>query len=204
VELFINYDCDVEERDIFARIVEMLAKIAQGSRNESANDLTLRQTSLETLVSIVKSQVVWMDREANVMQTVVTAELESEEALESSSTMSVASDSSDPVIDKFERSKLIKTELGRAVDKFNFKPKKGIKYLADNLYLRHDNPKEIAVFLKTTEGLNKTMIGDYLGEDEKLNLTVLYEFVDLHDFKSMGFCVALRHFLSSFRLPGES
>jgi len=28
VELFINYDCDVEERDIFARIIEMLARIA--------------------------------------------------------------------------------------------------------------------------------------------------------------------------------
>ena len=48
------------------------------------------------------------------------------------------------------------------------------------------------------------MIGDYLGEDEKLNLKVMYDFVDLHEFAGMAFVDALRHFLSSFRLPGES
>jgi brefeldin A-inhibited guanine nucleotide-exchange protein len=48
------------------------------------------------------------------------------------------------------------------------------------------------------------MIGDYLGEDETLNKKVLYDFVDLHDFKDMQFVNALRHFLSSFRLPGEA
>jgi len=48
------------------------------------------------------------------------------------------------------------------------------------------------------------MIGDYLGEDEVGNKKVLYEFVDLHDFRGMSFINALRNFLDSFRLPGEA
>ena len=35
IELFINYDCDVDSTDIFARIIESLARIAQGTRQET-------------------------------------------------------------------------------------------------------------------------------------------------------------------------
>lgn len=137
-----------------------------------------------------------MDRDY-ITGVTVAAECESEEIL-------ISDPNESTTVDRFERSKLIKTELGRAVAKFNFKPKKGIKYLVDNSYLTQDNFKEIAVFLKTTEGLNKTMIGDYLGEDEVANKKVLYEFVDLHDFTGMSFIQSLRSFLDSFRLPGEA
>ncbi|KAG8558116.1 hypothetical protein GDO81_016867 [Engystomops pustulosus] len=60
--------------------------------------------------------------------------------------------------------------------KFNMDPKKGIQFLIENDLLQN-TPEDIAQFLYKGEGLNKTVIGDYLGE---------------------------RQFLWSFRLPGEA
>nr|XP_048673879.1 cytohesin-1 isoform X5 [Caretta caretta] len=60
--------------------------------------------------------------------------------------------------------------------KFNMDPKKGIQFLIENDLLKN-TCEDIAQFLYKGEGLNKTAIGDYLGE---------------------------RQFLWSFRLPGEA
>nr|XP_046210552.1 cytohesin-3-like isoform X4 [Oncorhynchus gorbuscha] len=47
--------------------------------------------------------------------------------------------------------------------KFNMDPKKGIQFLLENNLLQH-TPEDISQFLYKGEGLNKTVIGDYLGE----------------------------------------
>lgn len=61
--------------------------------------------------------------------------------------------------------------------------------------------EEIATFLKNTSGLNKTLIGDYLGEKEDLSLKVMHAYVDSFDFHGMEFDEAIRVFLHGFRLP---
>ncbi|XP_017472302.1 PREDICTED: cytohesin-1 isoform X1 [Rhagoletis zephyria] len=87
--------------------------------------------------------------------------------------------------------------------KFNMDPKKGIEYLVENRLLRHD-AQDVAHFLYKGEGLNKTAIGDYLGEKNDFNEDVLKAFVALHDFTNLILVQALRQFLWSFRLPGEA
>ncbi|XP_045104796.1 cytohesin-1-like isoform X1 [Portunus trituberculatus] len=87
--------------------------------------------------------------------------------------------------------------------KFNMDPKKGIEYLIDHSLLRN-TPDDIAQFLYKGEGLNKTAIGDYLGERNDFNQSVLDAFVCLHDFTDLILVQALRQFLWSFRLPGEA
>ncbi|TRZ04924.1 hypothetical protein HGM15179_022183, partial [Zosterops borbonicus] len=67
-------------------------------------------------------------------------------------------------------------KMGMGRKKFNMDPKKGIQFLVEQELLRH-TAEDIARFLYKGEGLNKTAIGDYLGE---------------------------RQFLWSFRLPGEA
>ena len=67
-----------------------------------------------------------------------------------------------------------------------------------------ETPEDIAAFLYKGEGLNKTMIGDYLGERSDFNEAVLKAFVELHDFTDLILVQALRQFLWSFRLPGEA
>ncbi|KAG0727733.1 Cytohesin-1 [Chionoecetes opilio] len=60
--------------------------------------------------------------------------------------------------------------------KFNMDPKKGIEYLIDHGLLKN-TPDDIAQFLYKGEGLNKTAIGDYLGERNDFNQSVLDAFV---------------------------
>ncbi|VEN47440.1 unnamed protein product [Callosobruchus maculatus] len=64
--------------------------------------------------------------------------------------------------------------------------------------------ESVAQFLHKGEGLNKTAIGDYLGEKNDFNEQVLQAFVELHDFRDLILVEALRQFLWSFRLPGEA
>lgn len=87
--------------------------------------------------------------------------------------------------------------------KFNMDPKKGIEYLIEKGLLQL-TPESVAQFLHKGEGLNKTAIGDYLGERNDFNENVLRAFVELHDFTDLILVQALRQFLWSFRLPGEA
>lgn len=93
------------------------------------------------------------------------------------------------------------TSIGRK--KFNMDPKKGIEYLIEHNLLA-PTPEDVAQFLYKGEGLNKTAIGDYLGERHDFNERVLRAFVELHDFTDLILVQALRQFLWSFRLPGEA
>ncbi|XP_014387210.1 PREDICTED: cytohesin-1 [Myotis brandtii] len=87
--------------------------------------------------------------------------------------------------------------------KFNMDPKKGIQFLIENDLLKN-TCEDIAQFLYKGEGLNKTAIGDYLGERDEFNIQVLHAFVGLHEFTDLNLVQALRQFLWSFRLPGEA
>uniref|UniRef100_A0A3Q0SNQ4 Cytohesin 4b n=1 Tax=Amphilophus citrinellus TaxID=61819 RepID=A0A3Q0SNQ4_AMPCI len=87
--------------------------------------------------------------------------------------------------------------------KFNMDPKKGINYLVENKLL-NGSAQSIAEFLYKEEGLNKTAIGEFLGERDELHLQTLKAFVELHEFSDLNLVQALRSFLWSFRLPGEA
>ncbi|GAA6088954.1 cytohesin 4b, partial [Tachysurus ichikawai] len=94
-------------------------------------------------------------------------------------------------------------QISSGKKKFNMDPKKGINYLVQNNLLEC-NPQSIAEFLYKEEGLNKTAIGDFLGEREEMHLKILKAFVELHEFSDLNLVQALRQFLWSFRLPGEA
>uniref|UniRef100_A0A3B3BNJ9 Cytohesin 1b n=1 Tax=Oryzias melastigma TaxID=30732 RepID=A0A3B3BNJ9_ORYME len=87
--------------------------------------------------------------------------------------------------------------------KFNMDHTKGIRFLIDSSLLKNTS-EDIAKFLYKGEGLNKTAIGDYLGERDDFNIKVLHAFLELHEFTDLNLVQALRQFLWSFRLPGEA
>ncbi|KAL3151968.1 hypothetical protein ABBQ32_001092 [Trebouxia sp. C0010 RCD-2024] len=86
---------------------------------------------------------------------------------------------------------------------FNKKPKKGIAFMQEHNMLGQ-GPDEIAKFLAKTTGLNKTMVGEYLGEREDMCLKVMHAYVDAMNFAGSQFDEAIRTFLNGFRLPGEA
>lgn len=97
-----------------------------------------------------------------------------------------------------------KDHLIEGIKRFNSKPKKGIQYFFETGCIESKSPVVIAHFLISTEGLNKAMIGDYLGEGEEENIAIMHAFVEHFEFSNRDFVDALRDFLQSFRLPGEA
>jgi len=94
-------------------------------------------------------------------------------------------------------------QLAMGKKKFNMESKKGVQFLIGH-NLVQETAEDVAQFLYKEEGLNKTAIGDYLGEKNDFNEAVLKAFVELHDFTNLILVQALRQFLWSFRLPGEA
>lgn len=65
---------------------------------------------------------------------------------------------------RFESAKQRKTILQEGIKRFNYKPKKGIEFLIEHGFIPSRSPIDIAKFLLHTDGLNKAVIGEYLGE----------------------------------------
>ncbi|GIL58910.1 hypothetical protein Vafri_13917 [Volvox africanus] len=96
-----------------------------------------------------------------------------------------------------------KLKFHQGIALFNKKPKKGVEFLQREGMLG-PSPEDVAAFLTRTEGLDKTVIGDYIGEREEYCLKVMHAYVDAMDFTDLEFDAAIRAFLAGFRLPGEA
>ena len=55
----------------------------------------------------------------------------------------------------------------------------------------------------TTPSLDKTKIGEYIGENADLNKAVMYHHIDSFDFRGVGYIESMKRMLATFRLPGE-
>ncbi|KAG0261591.1 Brefeldin A-inhibited guanine nucleotide-exchange protein 2 [Mortierella polycephala] len=86
---------------------------------------------------------------------------------------------------------------------FNTKPMKGVDFLVKQGFVQDDH-QSIAAYLMATPGLDKAAIGEYIGEGNEKAIKVMHAFVDCLNFTGVGFVDALRMFLQTFRLPGES
>ena len=105
---------------------------------------------------------------------------------------------------EIERVKKRKTALNEAIRQFNFKPKRGIKTLVSEGFIRSNSSEDIAKFLLANDRLDKAALGEYLGEGDEQNIAIMHSFVDQMDFRKRRFVDSLRQFLQSFRLPGEA
>ncbi|KAJ4845556.1 Brefeldin A-inhibited guanine nucleotide-exchange protein 2 [Turnera subulata] len=225
VDIFINYDCDVNSSNIFERMVNGLLKTAQGAPPGTVTTLlppqevTMKHEAMKCLVAVLKSMGDWMNKQLRIpdphsakkfdaadnspeLGTPPLANGNGDEPIEGSDSHSETSaESSD--VSSIEQRRAYKLELQEGISLFNRKPKKGIEFLI-NANKVGNSPEEIAAFLKNASGLNKTMIGDYLGEREELSLKVMHAYVDSFDFQGLEFDEAIRVFLQGFRLPGEA
>ncbi|XP_022974092.1 brefeldin A-inhibited guanine nucleotide-exchange protein 2-like [Cucurbita maxima] len=225
VDIFINYDCDVNSSNIFERMVNGLLKTAQGVPPGVATtllppqELTMKLESMKCLVAILKSMGDWLNKQLRIPDPHSAKKIEvaensseavsvpmsngtSDEHGEGSDSHSEVSTESSEVL-TIEQRRAYKLELQEGISLFNRKPKKGIEFLI-NANKVGSSPEEIAAFLKDASGLDKALIGDYLGEREDLSLKVMHAYVDSFDFQGLEFDEAIRVFLKGFRLPGEA
>jgi len=161
--------------------------------NPLERDYAIKRCALAALAAILKSLVIW----SNKIQSI--AANDDQSAL-SPATTTAATITANP----FATAKHLKEALKEGIRKFNFKPKKGIEFLLQTGGLASKEPIEIARFFRETEGLDKKVLGEFMGEGEEWNIAVMHAFVDGMDFTDTSFVDALRGFLQSFRLPGEA
>ncbi|KAJ4835000.1 Brefeldin A-inhibited guanine nucleotide-exchange protein 5 [Turnera subulata] len=205
VDVYVNYDCDLEAPNLFERMVTTLSKMAQGTQSADPNSVALSQTtsikgsSLQCLVNVLKSLVEW-EKICRDFLTIKSSKSLEEEA---PSSESAETKTKEEVPNNFEKAKAHKSTLEAAVSEFNRNPVKGAEYLISNK-LVENNPASLAEFLRNTPSLDKAMIGDYLGQHEEFPLAVMHAYVDSMKFSGMKFDTAIREFLKGFRLPGEA
>ncbi|MGH0145720.1 UNVERIFIED_CONTAM: hypothetical protein FKN15_024671 [Acipenser sinensis] len=232
VDIYVNYDCDLNAANIFERLVNDLSKIAQGRSGHELGmtplqELSLRKKGLECLVSILKCMVEWSkdlyvnpNLQANLGQEKppeqesteskileVLARRDSASSLDSTVSSGIGSTSTQASLaddpEQYEVIKQQKEIIEHGIELFNKKPKRGVQYLQEQGMLGV-TPEDIAQFLHQEERLDTTQVGEFLGENIKFNKEVMYSYVDQLDFCGKDFVSALRMFLEGFRLPGEA
>lgn len=176
VELFINYDCDVDRSDLCEDMVGLL------SRNAIPDSATWSTTSVPPLcLDALLGYVQFIDERLNEEPT--------------------TADYPDPTGLKEQRRR--KKIIIKGTTKFNESPKSGLAYLSSQGIIADlADPDSIAEFLKGTSRISKKVLGEFLSK--KGNEAILEAFLNRFDFSGKRVDEAMRELLEAFRLPGES
>ncbi|XP_055548277.1 brefeldin A-inhibited guanine nucleotide-exchange protein 1 [Wyeomyia smithii] len=105
--------------------------------------------------------------------------------------------------EELEERKQRKEVMETGIEMFHRKPKKGIQFLQERGLLGV-TVEDVAKWLHEEERLDKTQVGDYLGENDEQSKAVMCAYIDAMNFADLDIVAALRYFLEGFRLPGEA
>jgi brefeldin A-inhibited guanine nucleotide-exchange protein len=220
VDIYINYDCDINMSSLFELIVFSVSKLAIGAdlKPPCSNELNvpplvgsfsiaespteavlfqdraLRAKALRVLVIMCSSLNEWVtvcntpfvlspsksdydkketSQEDSKKSVVFTNKnhLNTVVLKDSSRTHSFSNrdapehNKEGQMLENFENIKNKKSIIKQGVQKFNSSPSKGIHFLIENGHLTDD--KSVVHFLRNTPELNKTAIGEYLGDGKE-------------------------------------
>ncbi|CAM8909087.1 unnamed protein product [Rhodiola kirilowii] len=198
-EMYVNFDCDITCNNVFEDIANLLSKNAFPVNSPLCAVNLLALDGLTAIVQGIANRV--GDENPFTEQTLVNSE-----GYESFWTVKCESyDDLDLWIPFVRKMKYIKRRLMVGADHFNRDSKKGLQFLQEmHLLPEKLDPRSVACFFRYTISLDKNVIGDFLGNHDEFCVQVLQEFAKTFDFEGMSLDGALRLFLGTFRLPGES
>ncbi|EED83660.1 predicted protein [Postia placenta Mad-698-R] len=185
VDLYTNYDCDMNCENMFERVIEFATKGIYPSQSLGGHEGPQQNAQglcLDLVLSFVNHMAFRAQGQTDPWSTAFTSPKELQHTK--------------------SRKKLLLTGTAR----FNAKPKTGIAFLEENKLIYTDpnepRPLSLAKFLKSSARMDKRLLGDFLSRQE--NNEVLKAFMGLLDFGNKSVAEALRELLETFRLPGES
>lgn len=198
-EMYANFDCDISCSNVFEDLSNLLSKSAfpVNSPLSASNSL-----ALDGLIAMIAGMSERIGHESSAPER---CPIQPEEYIPF--WMLTCDNYSEPNywIPFVHKKKQIKKKLMIGADHFNLDPKKGLEFLKGvNLLPDTRDANSVACFFRYTTGLNKTLVGEYLGGHDEFCIQVLKEFAQSFDFQGMNLDTALRIFLETFRLPGES
>ena len=176
VELYVNYDCEVDRSDLCEDLVGLLSRNAfpDSARWSTTNVPPLCLDSLLGYVQFVADR------------------LDDEPVYKGY-----------PEIVRLQEQRRRKKVIIRGATKFNENPRAGIAFLASHGIIENpDNAASVVKFLRGTTRISKTVLGEYLSK--KAHEHLLEAYLETYDFTGKRVDEALRDLLNSFRLPGES
>ncbi|KAF1766359.1 hypothetical protein GCK72_006316 [Caenorhabditis remanei] len=197
VDMYVNYDLGLTSGNLFKLIVEEISKTTVLTANDytpyaqKVKEREMRLLGLSCLSNILQCLADWW-QVCEVQQ--ITDDLD--EATNQNKIEKTT-------VQTFEALKQQKNLLEQGIQIFAEKPKKGLKFLQDNGFVG-ESAIDVADFMMKEERLDKTQVGDYLGDIDDFNISVMNAYIDILDFSSIDILAALRLFLEKFRLPGEA
>ncbi|PAA89773.1 hypothetical protein BOX15_Mlig000993g4 [Macrostomum lignano] len=234
VDLYLNYDCEMNSANIFERLVKDLAKAAQGTHAKELGctpmqEKQMRTKSLECLVSILKCMMEWsrdlyhnphnhsnlnvVEYHKSELSTTITDQktpgsLDPDSRESSNSLSSLPGASGNPSVpnESVDHFEVRKQQKEMVEAGIGLFNKKPLKGIK---YLQENKLlgptiEDVADFLRSEERLDQAVLGDFLSDNDDYSRQVMYAYVDQQNFENMDFVSALRKFLESFRLPGEA
>ncbi|KAF8498362.1 Sec7-domain-containing protein [Gautieria morchelliformis] len=188
VDLWTNYDSDLNCEDIFERLTAFLTRGVYASPTMSGLDRQQQSAQLlclDLLLAFVNHMTARADSLGEKWPT----------------------DAPHP--EELLRHKSQKRLMLAGASRFNAKPKEGIQFFIENGLVPQikgedgvSKTQSLARFLKKCPRLDKKLLGDFLSRPD--NRGVLDAFIQLFDFKEKTIADAMRDLLEAFRLPGES
>ncbi|KAK3846180.1 MAG: hypothetical protein J3R72DRAFT_380241 [Linnemannia gamsii] len=181
VDLWVNYDCGLDCGDMFQDMVKFLTRnsFPESTTYSASNSHMLCMDSLLLFINHMVDRLSIPKEEAEILD----RDLDS--------------------FDTLHKRRQQKEILVEGAAKFDKNPKAGLVFLEANKMISSLNdPAGVAVFLKTSTRLSKTLLGEYLAKPA--NSEVLNHFIQLFDFNGKRLDESLRELLETFRLPGES
>ncbi|XP_058185007.1 ARF guanine-nucleotide exchange factor GNOM [Rhododendron vialii] len=199
VEMYANLDCDITCSNIFEELANLLSKSAFPVNCPLSS---MHILALDGLIAVIQGMA---ERISNGLDTTERASVNLEEYTPFWMVKCDNYSDHDYWVPFVRRRKFIKRRLMIGADHFNRDPKKGLEFLQGTHLLPEKlDPQSVACFFRYTAGLDKNLVGDFLGNHDEFCVQVLHEFAGTFDFQDMNLDTALRLFLETFRLPGES
>ena len=180
LELYTNYDCDVDFVNLFEKLAKFLCKHAF-PLHQNLN--RLNELCLEGLLAIISS--ISMRCDSNLSPSQI-------------------------LIQDFREKKTMKEIFFKSAEIFNSDQKEFIPKLQELNYLPKEcDEAAIAKFLKENPAIDHEKLGEYLGKNHEFNIKVLQvifnqKFLSLFDYKHLNIDQALRTIFKSCKIPGEA
>jgi golgi-specific brefeldin A-resistance guanine nucleotide exchange factor 1 len=190
IDLFINYDCEVDLSDLCEDVIGFFSRNAfpDAAAWSTSNVPPLCLNALLAYIGYIADRL---------------------DAPPVSSLLSLCLHQGDlNFSDHMKPEKLLarrtrKQIIVQGASKFNSSAKEGLQYLAERDVLPKDlNPEAVAKFFKMSSRVSKRIVGEYLAKPA--NAETLDAFIKLFNFRGKRLDEALREMLTTFRLPGEA